>query len=77
MSATSNGRVLLTAGDLASRWGFATNTIYSWAKTGQLPTLPLPGKAIRFTLEDIEKYERHEWKPNGSTGGTPSTGKSR
>jgi predicted DNA-binding transcriptional regulator AlpA len=51
---------ILTAEQLAERWQVQKSWIYSKARTGELPKIPLPGKYIRFRLETIEAFERGE-----------------
>jgi excisionase family DNA binding protein len=54
---------VLTPEQLAARWGVPKQWIYSKARSGELPKMPLPGKYVRFRLDTIEAFERGELKP--------------
>ena len=51
---------ILTAEALARRWQVNKGWIYEKARKGELPTIPLPGKYVRFRLDVIERFERGE-----------------
>ena len=58
-------RVILTAEQLAERWQVEKQWVYAKCRLGQLPKIPLPGKYIRFRLDEIEAFERGEPNNNG------------
>ena len=48
----------LTAKDLAARWNFKSEKkIYKMKDSGKIPYTMIDG-AVRFPLDEIEKYER-------------------
>jgi putative molybdopterin biosynthesis protein len=47
---------VLTADDLAARWGRSRYSIYEMVKRRELPALKI-GRSVRFRLVDIEKWE--------------------
>lgn len=48
----------LTAKELAARWNFKSEKkVYKMKDTGKIPFTMIDG-AVRFPLEEIEKYER-------------------
>jgi hypothetical protein len=51
---------ILTAGQLAERWSVSVQWVYTKARDGDLPKVPLPGKYVRFRLDVIEAFERGE-----------------
>jgi excisionase family DNA binding protein len=51
---------VITAEELAERWQVTTGWVYSKVRSGELPKIPLPGKYVRFRLDEIESYERGE-----------------
>lgn len=53
----SSGARLLTAADLAERWGIPTGHVYRLSRSGELPTVRL-GRYRRFQLAEIERFER-------------------
>jgi excisionase family DNA binding protein len=69
---------MLTAKDLAHRWGISLPTIYKLFSSGALPGLRISAKNIRFREEDVIAYENSTWNQStasSSTGeSTPSTG---
>lgn len=62
--------MILTAKDIANRWGVSLPTVYKLFRSGALPGLRLSPKNIRFRLQDIEAYEAGSWNTNTSS---PST----
>jgi hypothetical protein len=51
---------ILTPEALAERWSVPASWVYSKARTGELPKMPLPGKYVRFRLDVVERFERGE-----------------
>jgi excisionase family DNA binding protein len=51
---------IITAEQLAKRWGVTSDWIYAKCRAGKLPKIPLPGKYVRFRLDAIEAFERGE-----------------
>src|SRR5215213_11281227 len=49
---------LLTAEDLAERWQVTPRWLLAQARNGEIPKAPLPGRYVRFRLEDIEAFEQ-------------------
>jgi excisionase family DNA binding protein len=47
---------LLTAREVAGLLGFSTETILRWARQGKLPVVRLPGGAIRFRPDDLDRW---------------------
>jgi hypothetical protein len=45
-----NGR-LLTAEELADRWQVKVAWAYAKTRAGEIPTVPLPGRYYRYSLE--------------------------
>lgn len=52
-----SGARLLTAADLAERWGVPVAHVYRLSRRGELPTVRL-GRYMRFQLAAIEHFER-------------------
>jgi excisionase family DNA binding protein len=48
---------LLTADELAERWQVPKTWIYEKTRKGEIPTVPLPGKYRRYSLDAIEQFE--------------------
>ena len=52
---------LLTARELADQLGVNAETVLRWSRRGELPTIKLPGGAIRYREHDIDQWlRRHE-----------------
>ena len=51
---------LLTARALAERLAVSPETVLRWTRRGELPAIRLPGGAIRFYEDAIERCEE-EW----------------
>ncbi len=47
---------LLTARELADRFGVHAETVLRWHRRGQLPGVHLPGGAVRFQEEAVERW---------------------
>ena len=47
---------LLTAREVAERFGVSTETILRWARRGDLPSVHLSNRAIRFRAAAIEAW---------------------
>jgi hypothetical protein len=45
---------LVTAKDLAPRYGLAPSTITLWARQGRIPCRRLSRKSIRFSIHDVD-----------------------
>lgn len=52
---------LLTADDLAERWQLKPSAVYRLTREGVIPCVKL-GRYYRYSPEQIEAYERGEWK---------------
>jgi excisionase family DNA binding protein len=48
---------LLTARELAERWGVSPETVLRWTRRGELLAICLPSGALRYRSEDIEAWE--------------------
>jgi excisionase family DNA binding protein len=53
----SNGARLLTAEQLAERWQIKPATVYALARGGQIPTVRLGPRLVRFRPVEIERFE--------------------
>jgi excisionase family DNA binding protein len=49
-------RALLTARDVAEQLGVHTETVLRWVRRGMLPGFRLPGGALRFRENDLERW---------------------
>ena len=47
---------LLTACPVADLLGVSAETVLRWSRRGQLPAIRLPGGAIRFREDDLERW---------------------
>jgi excisionase family DNA binding protein len=47
---------LLTARDVAERLGVSTETVLRWVRCGELPAFKLPGGAIRFREDALDRW---------------------
>jgi excisionase family DNA binding protein len=47
---------LLTARALADMLGVSTETVLRWARRGELPSIRLPGGAIRFDEDAVDRW---------------------
>lgn len=69
---------MLTAKDLAHRWGISLPTIYKLFSSGALPGLRISAKNIRFREEDVIAYENSTWNQSTASSyteeSTPYTG---
>lgn len=59
--------MILTAKDIAERWGVSLPTVYKLFRDGRLPGRRLSPKNIRFRLVDVEAYEAASWNTDTST----------
>jgi excisionase family DNA binding protein len=50
---------LLTADDLAARWRVRREMIYRLAREGDLPTVRLGPRYVRFSLSAIAEFEKN------------------
>ena len=50
----------LTAAELDERWKVTPGWIYAQVRRGELTTIPLPGKYVRFRLDVIEEFEKSD-----------------
>jgi hypothetical protein len=58
----------LTEAQLAARWGVSPKTLQDWRRTGAGPAfLKLAGKAIRYPLAAVEKYEAEHLRQSTAT----------
>lgn len=53
-------RSVLTADEVAEEFRITAETVYRWAREGELKALDLPGRVVRFRREDIEAILRGE-----------------
>jgi excisionase family DNA binding protein len=67
----SNGR-LLTAREVADRYGYHPETILRWRRRGELPAIRTPGGAIRFREDDLERCEEEWTTPSRGASTTPA-----
>jgi len=47
---------LLTAREVAEQFGVSTETVLRWTRRGDLPAFRLPGGAIRFREDELERW---------------------
>ena len=47
---------LLTARVVAQQLGLSTETVLAWVRDGKLPAFRLPGGAIRFREDDLDRW---------------------
>lgn len=47
---------LLTARALAEQLDVSAETVLRWARRGELPSIHLPGGAVRFREQEIERW---------------------
>lgn len=50
---------LLRAEEVARRCDVATSTVYQWAALGEIPSIRLGEKVVRFREDDIDKWLEH------------------
>jgi excisionase family DNA binding protein len=48
---------VLTPEQLAERWAVTTMTLRRWCKEGTLKRMPMPGRAVRFALAEVIRFE--------------------
>jgi excisionase family DNA binding protein len=48
---------LLTARQVAQRLGVCEWTVYQWAAKGRIPCIRMSRRALRFSEDDITKFE--------------------
>jgi excisionase family DNA binding protein len=56
---------LLTARTVADLLGVSTETVLRWSRCGSLPSLCLPGGAIRFRQDDLDAWLEERRRPGG------------
>src|SRR5919108_4085363 len=56
---------LLTARTVADLLGVSTETVLRWSRCGSLPSLCLPGGAIRFPQDDLDAWLEERRRPGG------------
>ena len=49
---------LLTVPDVAEQLHVGRSTVYRWVATGQLASVRLSGRTLRFRQDDIERFIR-------------------
>jgi excisionase family DNA binding protein len=54
---------LLTARTVADLLGVSTETVLRWSRCGSLPSLCLPGGAIRFRQDDLDAWLEERRRP--------------
>jgi predicted DNA-binding transcriptional regulator AlpA len=64
-----NRERLMTASDLADRWQVKKSLVYQLSRTGQIPTIRLGERYVRFSIDAIREFE--------STGGTQAVAPTR
>jgi excisionase family DNA binding protein len=62
---------LLTARAVADLLGVSTETVLRWSRCGSLPSLCLPGRAIRFRQDDLDAWLEQRRRPRGRSSPTP------
>jgi excisionase family DNA binding protein len=53
---------LLTADDLATRWGVSKAHVYALTREGKIPAVRI-GRYYRYRLESIERWEHEQESP--------------
>jgi excisionase family DNA binding protein len=62
---------LLTARTVADLLGVSTETVLRWSRCGSLPSLCLPGGAIRFRQDDLDAWLEERRRPGDGSSLTP------
>jgi excisionase family DNA binding protein len=63
---------LLTAQAIADMLDVSTETVLRWTRRGDLPAFRLPGGAVRYREDDLEKWlEGRATTPRGKCHPTP------
>ena len=47
---------LLTARDLAEQLGVSSETVLRWTRRGELPAIRLPGGAVRYREDALDRW---------------------
>ena len=47
---------LLTAREVADTFGMSAETLLRWVRRGDLPAIRLPGGAIRFRADELDRW---------------------
>lgn len=68
--AGATGR-LLTARTVADQFGVSTETVLRWARRGELPSIHLSNRAIRFVKSEIEEWMRARARATRGNGAHP------
>ena len=56
MNAMNKANELMTVRQFAERTGYKRKTVYNLIRAGKLPAFRLSKKAIRFRVEDVERW---------------------
>jgi excisionase family DNA binding protein len=63
---------LLTARELGEQLGVSTETVLRWTRRGELPAIKLPGGAIRYRPDILERWlDEHETAGDVDRGVSP------
>ncbi len=63
---------LLTARTVADQFGVSTETVLRWARLGDLPSIQLSNRAIRFVKSEIEEWMRSRARATRGKGAHPA-----
>jgi excisionase family DNA binding protein len=64
---------LLTARELADQLGVSAETVLRWARREEIPSIHLPGGAVRFREIDIERWLKERAAPSRGVSSTPAS----
>lgn len=67
-------RRLLTAREVAELLGVSTETIVRWTRKGELPAIRLPGGALRYREDDLERWLEERRTPDRRAAEPPPEG---
>jgi excisionase family DNA binding protein len=62
---------LLTAREVAERFGVSAETVLRWTRRGELPAIRLPGGAIRYREGDLDRWLEERATPSRGASTTP------
>jgi excisionase family DNA binding protein len=63
---------LLTARTVADQFGVSSETVLRWARLGELPSIQLSNRAIRFVASEIEEWMRSRARTTRRNGAHPA-----
>lgn len=61
---TDVNRVFFRAQEVADRWQMSVRTLEGWRDQGIGPTYHKIGGSVRYSLDDVEKFEK-QWRLHG------------